>query len=276
MKIRNKLFIAFALILIFFTTGGAYVAVSVANITQLNELIQVERTIVEAANEFQRGVMLKQSGTYAYLSGNSQEGEKQISEGENLLLNSEATLRSLQEQKIANVTQVKINLMLTGAIHGFEESISTYASFTIQLFEYNNQTYTDEIEQYIQSINLDMAALNDYIENINSEINSHYTEVAAEIGSYSKSTATITIVLVAATVSFAGVIAVIIARRITQPISQLSGIADKVSQGDFSQEINIKTGDEIQSLAESFERMLNAFKITMAMNQENAEESKQL
>jgi HAMP domain-containing protein len=272
MRIRNKLFIAFAVVLILFSSGGAFIAFSVAKINQLNETIQTEQVIAQAASDFQRGALLKQSGTYAYLSGDPQVGQAQINEGQTILLQSEATLKTLQSSSLSNETQDKINLMLTGYIHNFKDSISTYSNYTITLYERNNQTRTDEINSYAQCISLDMTTLNTFISNIDNQIKADYDNANTTIKNYSAQTATITIALVVATVSLAGAIAVIIARRITTPISQLSNVADKVSKGDFNQTINIKTGDEIESLAESFERMLNAFKITIAISQENDEE----
>lgn len=275
MKIRNKLFIAFAIVLILFSSGGAFIAVSVANINQLNQSIQTEQIIAQAASDFQRGALLKQSGTYAYLSGNLKDGQCQLNEGQTILLQSEATLKTLQTSSLSNETEDKINLLLTGYIHSFEDSIDSYSNYTITAFERNNQTQNDEIKSYAQCISSDMTTLNTFISNLDNQIKADYDNANTKISAYSNQTATMTAIIVSATVALAVAIAIIVARRITKPISQLSGIANKVSQGDFSETINIKTGDEIQNLAESFERMLNAFKITIAMNAEDSEENTQ-
>jgi HAMP domain-containing protein len=273
MKIRNKLFIAFAIVLILFSSGGVFIAVSVAKITQLNASIQTEQIIAQAASDFQRGALLKQSGTYAYLSGNPQDGQTQINEGQTILLQSEATLKTLQTASLSNETQDKINLLLTGYIHSFEDSINTYSNYTITLYERNNQTLNAEINSYSKCISSDMTTLNTFISSLDNQIKTDYDNANKEISDYSVQTATLTAVLVAVTVALAVVIAVVVAGRITKPISQLSKVADKVSKGDFSQTINVKTGDEIEKLAESFERMLNAFKITIAMFAEDTEEN---
>jgi HAMP domain-containing protein len=247
----------------------------VANINQLNQSIQTEQIIAQAASDFQRGALLKQSGTYAYLSGNPKDGQCQLNEGQTILLQSEATLKTLQTSSLSNVTEDKINLLLTGYIHSFEDSIDSYSNYTITAFERNNQTQNDEIKSYAQCISSDMTTLNTFISNLDNQIKADYDNANTKISAYSNQTATMTAIIVSATVALAVAIAIIVARRITKPISQLSGIANKVSQGDFSETINIKTGDEIQNLAESFERMLNAFKITIAMNAEDSEENTQ-
>ncbi|WP_181391615.1 PAS domain S-box protein [Methanospirillum lacunae] len=53
------------------------------------------------------------------------------------------------------------------------------------------------------------------------------------------------------------------------PIQKLTDVAKQVSMGDLSAEINVETrNSEIGELVESFKRLINAFKIMNAMNQE--------
>jgi len=44
-------------------------------------------------------------------------------------------------------------------------------------------------------------------------------------------------------------------RRITNPISEISKVAEDIAQGNFDRRINISTGDEIELLADQFNRM---------------------
>ncbi len=64
------------------------------------------------------------------------------------------------------------------------------------------------------------------------------------------------------------IMALIIGKRITDPLKKLTNIAGKVSMGELEHEININTKDEISDLGEAFQRMINAFKMTSAMNEE--------
>jgi len=57
-------------------------------------------------------------------------------------------------------------------------------------------------------------------------------------------------------------------KRLTDPLKKLTTIAGKVSMGELDHEIKIKTKDEISDLGEAFQRMINAFKMTSAMNEE--------
>lgn len=59
----------------------------------------------------------------------------------------------------------------------------------------------------------------------------------------------------------------IVTRRITNPIKQLTKAADKLSQGDFSVDVKVKSKDEVGDLANSFSRMVTAYRF-MAQDQE--------
>jgi methyl-accepting chemotaxis protein len=58
------------------------------------------------------------------------------------------------------------------------------------------------------------------------------------------------------------------ANSITKPITRLKDIADKISMGDLQQKVAINSDDEISELGQSFQRMINAFKMSQAMSQE--------
>lgn len=68
------------------------------------------------------------------------------------------------------------------------------------------------------------------------------------------------------------IIVFILATSISRPIKQLTEIADKVSMGDLETEITVHTNDEINDLAESFRRMINAFKMMVSMQDVTEEE----
>ncbi|HWQ64609.1 MAG TPA: HAMP domain-containing protein, partial [Methanospirillum sp.] len=68
------------------------------------------------------------------------------------------------------------------------------------------------------------------------------------------------------------IIVCIMAMSISRPIKQLTEIADKVSMGDLQTKIDVHTNDEINDLAESFRRMINAFKMMVSMQEDQEEE----
>jgi nitrogen fixation/metabolism regulation signal transduction histidine kinase len=71
------------------------------------------------------------------------------------------------------------------------------------------------------------------------------------------------------------VLAVVMGKRITNPLKKLTEVAGKVSMGELDHTIDIKTKDEIADLGEAFQRMINAFKMTVALSKESEETEKQ-
>jgi class 3 adenylate cyclase len=73
--------------------------------------------------------------------------------------------------------------------------------------------------------------------------------------------------LLLAGTAFAGLLAYVLASRMTKPIHLLKEGAEHVGAGQFDYRIEIKTGDELQQLAESF----NAMAAELAVSQERQE-----
>lgn len=59
---------------------------------------------------------------------------------------------------------------------------------------------------------------------------------------------------------FAFVASLIFATALVKPVSDLKNAAEKISKGDFDVELDIRPGDELGELADSFERMVAAIK----------------
>jgi HAMP domain-containing protein len=77
------------------------------------------------------------------------------------------------------------------------------------------------------------------------------------------------ILLISLIMTLVAIIATFVfAKSITKPITKLRDIADKVSMGDFQQKVTTNSDDEVSELGQSFQRMINAFKISQAMSQE--------
>ena len=75
------------------------------------------------------------------------------------------------------------------------------------------------------------------------------------------------------TVIISGIAILIISKRFTKPISELSGIANKMSNLDFSQKYRIKdSGDEIDNLGKSINKMSDKLEDTITKLQNNNSE----
>ena len=76
------------------------------------------------------------------------------------------------------------------------------------------------------------------------------------------------VLLIALIITMLAIIATfVVATSITKPIEKLKAIADKVSMGDLQQKVTITGDDEIGELGQSFQRMINAFKMSQALNE---------
>ena len=67
--------------------------------------------------------------------------------------------------------------------------------------------------------------------------------------------------------AFAGLLAYALARRMTKPIRQLEEGTERIGAGEFDHRIEIRSGDELQRLADSF----NAMAVELAISQERQE-----
>jgi nitrogen fixation/metabolism regulation signal transduction histidine kinase len=89
------------------------------------------------------------------------------------------------------------------------------------------------------------------------------------------------VAFIGVTTAISLVLAITIGNRITLPLKKLVEIAHKVSLGDMTQrhylkeDINLKTGDEIDELTDAFRRMINAFRLQEELiNEPGAEPTK--
>ncbi|MEN6565993.1 MAG: HAMP domain-containing protein, partial [Veillonellales bacterium] len=62
------------------------------------------------------------------------------------------------------------------------------------------------------------------------------------------------------------------ARRMSRPVNQLAAVAEKVANGDLTQQVKITSQDEIGQLAASFNTMVTALKTLIRQVTENAEQ----
>jgi HAMP domain-containing protein len=81
-------------------------------------------------------------------------------------------------------------------------------------------------------------------------------EVTAQLRAVRLQTALFTVLVVAAAVG----VALLMARTMVRPLRSLQDAAERISRGDFNVNINVRTNDEVEDLADSFERMVAAIK----------------
>ena len=73
----------------------------------------------------------------------------------------------------------------------------------------------------------------------------------------------ILLIVVIAVFMLAFFVAGVLSRAITRPLLDLRELADSVSKGDTSRTITVNSDDEIQDVAQAFERMRTSVSIIM-------------
>lgn len=102
--------------------------------------------------------------------------------------------------------------------------------------------------------------------NTEATIREHLTGVEETIAMKTGATSTQNTVLIITVLTMAiiGIVSYAFARTITDPLRNLRDIADRVSMGDMENTgVDIKTGDELDELAESFQRMIISLRYYM-------------
>jgi len=104
------------------------------------------------------------------------------------------------------------------------------------------------------------ASLTESAAKIETDLQTNRDSVASEISDAKDSTQTSTIIVIIVIVIIVAAVSFLFGKSVTNPIKKLTAAADKVSKGDMSVTIDVKSKDEIGELAESFDRMVTAVK----------------
>jgi HAMP domain-containing protein len=256
MKIKLKLILSFLVILAVLIPTAVIISV---NNGQTNDAIAKQYQITQKAKMYEAGAWDLQVGTDLYLRGKKELGKQLIDEGRNLMVTSREELK----------------ISLAGSPH-YEDILETeevegkvleVADDAIAIADGNAPNRDALISQRRATLDARIEALNLRL--------SYSADLASEDLAYiiqqSRQTTQQTL-LTSFFVTFLICIglALLIADRVTKPIANLTTIADKVSLGDLQHEIQVSGDDEIGELGQSFQRMINAFKISQAMNEEEA------
>jgi HAMP domain-containing protein len=112
------------------------------------------------------------------------------------------------------------------------------------------------------------------VKQIGEKLNASTAKTVSDIRTSTESMGSGNTILMITLVSMIVVIAVsfVFASGISRPIRRLTEVANAVNMGKLDEQIDIHTNDEINDLADSFRRMINAFKIMVSMQEANEEE----
>jgi HAMP domain-containing protein len=263
MKIRNKLLLSFLLIVVLFIGAGIVATMNTMKMTELQKKVALQIDIANNAAGYQQGIYEKQFGAFVYGLGNSQMGAE-------LIESSEANHIEPSEDYLfaALANDQELYSKFNDAFQVEEIQIGNLTDEIQVLADGNSSTKFEQISEKLNALNTGVNAVDEKLVVFKAAADAKAQSAVSESENYANMSnmAAIGSFVVMGAASVA--LAVFMGNRITRPLKKLSEIAGKVSMGDIDQKIDVKTGDEIDDLAGSFQRMINAFKMTEALSKE--------
>jgi HAMP domain-containing protein len=256
MKIRTKLLMSYLIIIALFVAAGATITYNTMKMGELQNNVAQQVLINNNAYAFQQGLDQKQFGTLMYSADEVQQGVQVMVHSAELmnqsgtyLLNALAANPALLA-KFNQVTSINTNQIDTAIT---------------QIAVIYNSNATDKYQRIWDQLNGIMSATT----NADTKLNELRATTQANVQNatvQSQNYASLSIMLAVGFLVAIGAtsvgLSIVMGNRITGPLKKLSDIAHKVSLGDLNQRyylkqnIDIKTGDEIDELVDAFKRMI--------------------
>lgn len=271
MKIRRKLLLSYLLLVALFIAAGATITYNTTKMADLQTNVKQQVEINDNAYAYAQGLDQKQFGTIMYTMEDAQKGEEiMVSSAEtivkaqdylkNALTNNPALLAKFNE--VVDLDWNTINPAIT--------QISAIYSST-------NMTGDEQVAGIWVQLTILMNAVSQAdakLADVRAATMANVQAATVASQSYATFSTLLAVGFIAATTVASVGMAAAMGNRIIRPLKKLADIAHKVSLGDLNQRhylkenIDIKTGDEIDELVDAFRRMINAFRLTETMASE--------
>jgi len=278
MKIRQKLLISYLVLVALFVAAGAATAYNTSQMQNLEATVNNQVDINNNAYAYAQGLDQKQFGTIMYTMNDPQKGEQIMVNSAEIIVDAQTNLRAdltndpellAKFNEVVAIDENTINPAITkiseiinsGSLSGDEQVAQTWAQITILM---NAVSQADSKLAEVRTITMN-----------------NVEEATTASQSYAAFSTILAVVFIGVTAGASVVLAFTIGNRITLPLKKLVEIAHKVSLGDMTQrhylkeDINLKTGDEIDELTDAFRRMINAFRLQEELINEPGAEPEQ-
>jgi nitrogen fixation/metabolism regulation signal transduction histidine kinase len=275
MKIRRKLLLSYLLIVGLFIAAGATITYNTMKMAELQNNVKTQIQINANTYAFQSGLDQKQFGTLMYSTDNSAQGEQIIvNSAETMIPARDYLLTALQDNATLLAEFNEVVSLDNNEINGAISQVYTIYTNTAL-------SETDKYTQIWNQLTLLMNAVaqaDQKLADVRTTTVNNVNTASVEAQNYSNISLIIAIAFIAVISAVSVAMAIVMGNRITGPLKKLADIAQKVSLGDLNQryylkqEIDVKTGDEIDELVNAFRRMINAFRMTEALSKEEPEE----
>jgi len=273
MKIRRKLLLSYFLIVGLFIAAGATLTYNTMKMAELQTAVKQQVEINDNAYAYAQGLDQKQFGTLMYGTDNTQEGERIIVASAETIAPAETYLQTALANDPALLA--KFNEVVDMDRNTINPAIAQIS--TVYNTEVNASVKYVEIWAQLTIMMNAVAQADVKLADIRSATMGNVETATVASQNYANFSTLLAIGFISSISVVSVGLAVAMGNRITRPLKKLADIAHKVSLGDLKQRyylkqnIDIKTGDEIDELVDAFKRMINAFRVTEALSMEVAE-----
>jgi HAMP domain-containing protein len=258
MQIKQKMLLSYLLIVVLFAAIGTAITLNTIKMSEIQSNVNKQVEIGNYAVAYQKGFTLRSQG----LEEVSVDPENAIADTQTGQTLTQATSTYLEENLV--------------------EGSQMYAAF-----EKCNQIDTEIITPAVQKVisaysagdSAEIAAQMEIISQAHRQVNANLDDfqllvvenvqaATAESQSYANFSVMLSAIGISSIAIISVIMALVMSKRITNPLKKLTDIAGKVSLGELNHVIKFTTTAELSEFGEAFQRMINAFKMTTAMSQE--------
>lgn len=269
MKIRQKLLLSYLLLVGLFVAAGVAVALNTMKMADLQANVKKQVEINDNAYAYQQGLDQKQFGTLVYCTRDNQTGTQIIVSSSEKMYQAETYLHDALQSTpdlLAKFNQV------TSLDRGQINDAITQAT---NIADSNDPDKFVPLWDQLDALNVALTQADVQLADVRNATLSEVQNATVQSQDYANLSNIIDIAFIAAIGGVSVALAFVMGKRITDPLKKLADIAHKVSLGDLnqrhylSQNVNVKTGDEIDDLVDAFKRMINAFRMVEALTNES-------
>ena len=269
MKILYKLMGSFSLIIVIFLCSALMINAQLGVMNEQNENVNTQVSVNVDVNNYLSSATELQNGITLYVQGSTEIGNQMIDAG---TLGMSSSLAGLQ----ANSTDAAL-LSDLNEIGIIGNTVLQDKADIMSIYNGHDADKATLLTQATSKLNAQMQALNLRISSLVATSDRNMQIALDNAGTVSAATTNSVLMLVGLAITVSLALAIWTSVRITRPLVSLTSAADDVSLGNLDHKVTVNTKDEIEELATSFQRMINAFKVMRALEEsanEPMEESK--
>jgi HAMP domain-containing protein len=268
MKIRRKLLLSYLLIVALFVAAGATITYNTTKMAELQTNVQKQVEINNNAYAFQSGLDQKQFGTIMYSTDKTTQGEQIIVNSANIMVPAGEYLQT------ALADNPELAAKFNEVVQIDNNQINLAISQVYSIYISNSSNKYEDIWGQLTSLMTATSQADTKLAEVRATTIANVNAATTEAQNYANISLITAIAFLGAASAASVALSVVMGNRITNPLKKLADIAHKVSLGDLNQRfylkqnIDVKTGDEIDELVNAFRRMINAFRMTEALSKE--------